>query len=104
MTGDNLIPMHAPDGTGRTIAAGDVRALVGYVEQRDRCGAPTARSDEPCELAPNHRGDHDLIYPHERPRVCAGGCGLGAEPGDIFCEGCRDGHNRDLLFAGPLDR
>lgn len=32
-------------------------------------------------------------------RACAGGCGLAAEPGDVFCAGCRDGHERDRLSA-----
>jgi hypothetical protein len=27
-------------------------------------------------------------------RTCAGGCGLGAAPGDVFCEGCRSAFDR----------
>jgi hypothetical protein len=35
-----------------------------------------------------------------RVRMCAGGCQLAAEEGDIFCQGCREGHERDR----PLGR
>jgi hypothetical protein len=28
-------------------------------------------------------------------RVCIGGCGLLAAAGDVFCEGCRSGFDRD---------
>lgn len=28
-------------------------------------------------------------------RLCLAGCGLTAEPGDVYCTGCRDGFERD---------
>ena len=32
-------------------------------------------------------------------KPCVGGCGLLAAPGDVFCDGCRDGFDR----MGPDD-
>lgn len=28
-------------------------------------------------------------------RSCIGDCGLAAEPGDVYCAGCREGVDRD---------
>lgn len=39
--------------------------------------------------------DVDRAPAGERARLCMGACGLAAEPGDIFCTGCREGHDRD---------
>lgn len=32
------------------------------------------------------------------PRMCLAGCGLAAEPGDVYCTGCREGADRDAAI------
>ena len=34
-------------------------------------------------------------------RLCAEGCGLLATDGDRYCEGCRDGHERNRTYDDP---
>lgn len=35
---------------------------------------------------------------------CIAGCGLAAEAGDVYCQGCREGADRELaVFAASHD-
>jgi hypothetical protein len=36
-----------------------------------------------------------------RARMCAGGCGLAAADGDVFCPGCREGHEANRTYDDP---
>lgn len=46
-------------------------------------------------------GELATVLDQAASRPCSGGCGLAAADGDVFCPGCRDGHERDRTYSDP---
>lgn len=42
--------------------------------------------------------NYDRFTGDDTRRPCIGDCGLAAEPGDVYCTGCREGFERDAAF------
>lgn len=66
-------------------------------EEADMLDRPDPRVELLRESAARWRRQAAELEP--AARSCAGDCGLAAAPGDVYCSGCRDGADREQLFA-----